>query len=87
MDDVTKYGPVDGDPIIEKEEIPIGRTREFDTNEQTGSAEEVQGKPGSKNPDTRKVVTNPVDDVKTNGPVDSESSMKKEGIKYDEKGV
>ena len=25
MDDVTKYGPVDGDPIIEKEEIPFDK--------------------------------------------------------------
>nr|WP_302642018.1 hypothetical protein [Staphylococcus haemolyticus] len=30
MDDVTKYGPVDGDPIIEKEEIPFDKKREFD---------------------------------------------------------
>ena len=26
VDDVTKYGPVDGDPIIEKEEIPFDKT-------------------------------------------------------------
>ena len=25
VDDVTKYGPVDGDPIIEKEEIPFDK--------------------------------------------------------------
>ena len=30
MDDVTKYGPVDGDPIVDKEEIPYETKREFD---------------------------------------------------------
>ncbi|MEJ7358251.1 E domain-containing protein, partial [Staphylococcus epidermidis] len=29
VDDVTKYGPVDGDPIIDKEEIPYETTREL----------------------------------------------------------
>ena len=26
VDDVTKYGPVDGDPIIERKEIPFDKT-------------------------------------------------------------
>ena len=27
VDDVTKYGPVDGDPITSTEEIPFDKTR------------------------------------------------------------
>ena len=30
VDDVTKYGPVDGDPITETKEIPYETKREFD---------------------------------------------------------
>ncbi|MEJ7321661.1 E domain-containing protein, partial [Staphylococcus epidermidis] len=30
VDDVTKYGPVDGDPITSTEEIPFDKKREFD---------------------------------------------------------
>ena len=33
MDDVTKYGPVDGDPIVDKEEIPYETKREFDKDQ------------------------------------------------------
>ena len=29
VDDVTKYGPVDGDPIVDKEEIPYETKREL----------------------------------------------------------
>ena len=29
MDDVTKYGPVDGNPIVDKEEIPYETKRKF----------------------------------------------------------
>ncbi len=29
VDDVTKYGPVDGDPITSTEEIPFDKKREF----------------------------------------------------------
>ena len=36
MDDVTKYGPVDGDPIIEKEEIPFDKKREFNPDLKPG---------------------------------------------------
>ncbi len=32
VDDVTKYGPVDGDPITSTEEIPFDKKREFDPN-------------------------------------------------------
>ena len=49
MDDVTKYGPVDGDPIIEKEEIPFDKKREFDPNLKPGTEEVVQkGENGEK---------------------------------------
>ena len=33
MDGVTKYGPVDGDPIVDKEEIPYETKREFDKDQ------------------------------------------------------
>ncbi|PNZ79792.1 peptidase, partial [Staphylococcus hominis subsp. novobiosepticus] len=49
MDDVTKYGPVDGDPIIEKEEIPFDKKREFDPKLEPGTEEVVQkGENGEK---------------------------------------
>ncbi|MEJ7235567.1 E domain-containing protein, partial [Staphylococcus epidermidis] len=49
VDDVTKYGPVDGDPIIDKEEIPYETTREFDPNLKPGEEEVVQkGENGEK---------------------------------------
>ena len=35
MDDVTKYGPVDGDGV-DKEEIPYETKREFDPNLKAG---------------------------------------------------
>ena len=51
MDDVTKYGPVDGDPIVDKEEIPYETKREFDPNLKAG--EEVQkGENGENNHNT-----------------------------------
>ena len=33
VDDVTKYGPVDGDPITETKEIPYETKREFDPDQ------------------------------------------------------
>ncbi|MGX0046514.1 surface rod structure-forming protein G/lectin family protein, partial [Staphylococcus haemolyticus] len=49
VDDVTKYGPVDGDPIIEKEEIPFDKKREFDPKLEPGTEEVVQkGENGEK---------------------------------------
>ena len=49
MDDVTKYGPVDGDPIVDKEEIPFDKKREFDPNLKPGEEEVVQkGENGEK---------------------------------------
>ena len=42
MDDVTKYGPVDGDPIVDKEEIPFDKKREFDPNLKPGTEKVVQ---------------------------------------------
>ena len=41
MDDVTKYGPVDGDPIIEKEEIPFDKNV-IDPKLEPGTEEVVQ---------------------------------------------
>ena len=41
MDDVTKYGPVDGDPIIEKKRFRLIK-REFDPNLKPGTEEVVQ---------------------------------------------
>ncbi|MCW9136522.1 E domain-containing protein, partial [Staphylococcus sp. SUC_1.1] len=42
VDDVTKYGPVDGDPIVDKEEIPFDKKREFDPNLKPGTEKVVQ---------------------------------------------
>ncbi|EIZ2001499.1 E domain-containing protein, partial [Staphylococcus haemolyticus] len=42
VDDVTKYGPVDGDPIVDKEEIPYETKREFDPNLKAGEEKVVQ---------------------------------------------
>ena len=41
VDDVTKYGPVDGDPIIEKKRFRLIK-REFDPNLKPGTEEVVQ---------------------------------------------
>ena len=38
MDDVTKYGPVDGDPITSTEEIPFDKKREFNPDLKPGRA-------------------------------------------------
>ncbi|WP_256099464.1 E domain-containing protein, partial [Staphylococcus epidermidis] len=49
VDDVTKYGPVDGDPITSTEEIPFDKKREFDPNLAPGTEKVVQkGEPGTK---------------------------------------
>ncbi|WP_049387021.1 E domain-containing protein, partial [Staphylococcus epidermidis] len=49
VDDVTKYGPVDGDPITSTEEIPFDKKREFDPDLEPGTEEVVQkGEPGTK---------------------------------------
>ena len=42
VDDVTKYGPVDGDPITETKEIPYETKREFDPKLAPGTEEVVQ---------------------------------------------
>ena len=48
MDDVTKYGPVDGDPIIEKKRFRLIK-REFDPKLEPGTEEVVQkGENGEK---------------------------------------
>ena len=53
VDDVTKYGPVDGDPIVDKEEIPYETKREFDPNLKPGTEEVVQkGENGENNNNT-----------------------------------
>ena len=48
MDDVTKYGPVDGDPIVDKEEIPFDKKREFDPNLKPGTESCPKGENGEK---------------------------------------
>ncbi|MVH79407.1 LPXTG cell wall anchor domain-containing protein [Staphylococcus aureus] len=137
VDSVTKYGPVKGDSIVEKEEIPFEKERKFnpdlapgtekvtregqkgektittptlknpltgeiiskgeskeeitkdpinelteygdqkitpghkdifDPKLPTDQTEKVPGKPGIKNPDTGKVIEEPVDDVIKHGP-------------------
>ncbi len=44
-------------------EIPQGHKDIFDRNLPTDQTEKVPGKPGIKNPDTGKVIEEPVDDV------------------------
>ena len=64
MDDVTKYGPVDGDPIVDKEEIPYETKREFDKDLAPGTEKVVQKvkmektitTPTTKNPLTNEIV-------------------------------
>ncbi|WP_305807490.1 E domain-containing protein, partial [Staphylococcus hominis] len=64
VDDVTKYGPVDGDPIVDKEEIPYETKREFDPNLKPGEEEVVQhGKNGEKTI-TTPTTKNPLTDEK-----------------------
>ena len=53
MDDVTKYGPVDGDPITSTEEIPFDKKREFNPDLKPGE-ERVKQK-GTRN----KTITTP----------------------------
>ena len=49
MDDVTKYGPVDGNPIVDKEEIPYETKRKFNPDLAPGTEEVVQkGENGEK---------------------------------------
>ena len=38
VDDVTKYGPVDGDPITSTEEIPFDKKREFNPDLKPGKS-------------------------------------------------
>ena len=52
MDDVTKYGPVDGDPIVDKEEIPYETKREFDPNLKAGEKSCPKGENGENNHNT-----------------------------------
>ena len=53
VDDVTKYGPVDGDPIVDKEEIPYETKREFDKDLAPGTEKVVQkGENGENNHNT-----------------------------------
>ena len=64
VDDVTKYGPVDGDPIVDKEEIPYETKREFDKDLAPGTEKVVQKgengetttTPTTKNPLTNEIV-------------------------------
>ncbi|WP_195831687.1 E domain-containing protein, partial [Staphylococcus haemolyticus] len=60
VDDVTKYGPVDGDPIIEKEEIPFDKKREFDPNLKPGTEEVVQKGENGEKTTTTPTTKNPL---------------------------
>ena len=48
MDDVTKYGPVDGDPITSTEEIPFDKKREFNPDLKPGKSVLNKKEPGTK---------------------------------------
>ncbi|MCI2926200.1 E domain-containing protein, partial [Staphylococcus hominis] len=69
VDDVTKYGPVDGDPITETKEIPYETKREFDPNLAPGEEKVVQkGENGEKTittPTTKNPLTNEIVDKGT----------------------
>ncbi|MDV0318708.1 E domain-containing protein [Staphylococcus aureus] len=60
VDDVIKHGPKTGTPETKTVEIPFETKRD--------QTEKVPGKPGIKNPDTGKVIEEPVDDVIKHGP-------------------
>ena len=73
MDDVTKYGPVDGDPITSTEEIPFDKKREFNPDLKPGE-ERVKQKvtrnktittPTTKNPLTGEKLVNQQKNNKT----------------------
>ncbi|MDS1171384.1 LPXTG-anchored surface protein SasG [Staphylococcus aureus] len=59
INELTEYGG---------EKIPQGHKDIFDPNLPTDQTEKVPGKPGIKNPDTGKVIEEPVDDVIKHGP-------------------
>ncbi|MCK8512039.1 E domain-containing protein, partial [Staphylococcus aureus] len=65
VDDVIKHGPKTGTPETKTVEIPFETKREFNPKLQPG---EERVKPGIKNPDTGKVIEEPVDDVIKHGP-------------------
>ena len=59
VDDVTKYGPVDGDPITSTEEIPFDKKREFNPDLKPGEERVKQkGEPGTKTITTPKQDSN-----------------------------
>uniref|UniRef100_UPI000B193AF6 E domain-containing protein n=1 Tax=Staphylococcus haemolyticus TaxID=1283 RepID=UPI000B193AF6 len=60
VDDVTKYGPVDGDPIVEKEEIPYETKREFDPDLAPGTEEVVQNGENGEKTITTPTTKNPL---------------------------
>ncbi|MBZ5307972.1 E domain-containing protein, partial [Staphylococcus aureus] len=60
VDDVTKYGPVDGDPIKSTEDIPFETTREFNPDLKPGEERvKQQGEKGSKTITTPTII-NPI---------------------------
>ncbi len=66
-EEITKQ-PVDKIVEFGGEKIPQGHKDIFDPNLPTDQTEKVPGKPGIKNPDTGKVIEEPVDDVIKHGP-------------------
>ena len=76
VDEIVHYGG---------EEVPQGHKDVFDPEAPKDSVEEIPGKPGVKNPDTKEEVTPPVDDVTKYGPVDGNPIVDKEEIPYETK--
>ncbi|MEW7699589.1 G5 domain-containing protein [Staphylococcus aureus] len=66
-EEITKQ-PVDKIVEFGGEKIPQGHKDIFDPNLPTDQTEKIPGKPGIKNPDTGKVIEEPVDDVIKHGP-------------------
>ncbi|RJG22250.1 Accumulation-associated protein, partial [Staphylococcus haemolyticus] len=76
VDEIVHFAP---------EKVPQGHKDVFDPEAPKDSVEEIPGKPGVKNPDTKEEITPPVDDVTKYGPVDGDPIVDKEEIPYETK--
>ncbi|PYE05203.1 surface rod structure-forming protein G, partial [Staphylococcus sp. AtHG25] len=76
VDEIVHFAP---------EKVPQGHKDVFDPEAPKDSVEEIPGKPGVKNPDTKEEITLPVDDVTKYGPVDGDPIVDKEEIPYETK--
>ncbi|WP_434556507.1 E domain-containing protein [Staphylococcus coagulans] len=61
VDDITKYGPKEGNPQVTTEEIPFEKKRELDLTMSPGSSDKVvqEGRPGEKTI-TTPILVNPI---------------------------